>query len=156
MYVHPLGNKKGFTVLELVIVMSVLAVLTVTYFNWPGYGINLGLQAIQLRSDIQYIQFIAMSRNEKTRINFSSNQYTLTLANGTTAVNLPGSNTNIISLETGLTATYSNSSIYFNGEGVPYTSTSAELASNATVTLSAQGQSKVVTIAPETGHVSIS
>ena len=152
-----LSNHKqdGFTLIELIMVMSIISVLFIATIRWPGRTINLGAQTQQLVNDIRYTQFLAMSRNERYRISLATNQYTLTQLDGNTPENFPGRATNIVTLEIGTTLTTTSASLIFDGNGIPYDNSVTALTAEETISLTTEGTINTITISPETGKVTI-
>ena len=155
-------KMSAFTIIELVIVIVILGIIGgVVFIRWPSDAVTVEAQAQQLVNDVRYIQFLAHTRNTSYRINFSTNQYSFTETDGVTAVNHPATENNVISLDTGIMISDSGLPkhfIVFNRKGVPYTDAGVTtvLSSNATIKLTGSSGSKVVTISPETGKVSLS
>ncbi len=154
---------NAFTLIELVIVMAILGIIgSVVLVRWPSDTVTLEAQAQQMVNDIRYIQFLAHTRNKSYRINFiSSSQYTFTETDGTTAVNHPATENNVITLASGITLSNSGlpgNFIVFNRKGVPYTDAgvTTALSGNATITLTGSSGSRTVTISSETGKVLVS
>lgn len=154
---------KAFTTTELIITIVIVGIMaSVLTVAWPGDTMSLEAQAHQLANDMRYIQHLAITRNQRYRINFSTNQYSFTELNGTTAVNHPALGSNVVNLASGITLVTSNvpnGYLVFNGEGVPYADNSepgTALASTASITLTASGETEIVTVTPETGMIVIS
>lgn len=155
------SNQTGFTLLELVMVLMITALLGATLLVvWPSQKPNVEGSAQQLAGDLRYMQNLAMTMEQKYRVNFSSSQYTLTQQNGTTAVPHPGgSGSNVITLPSGITLATSglpNGYIVYDKNGVPYTDNGdpgTQLGSQATITLSGDGESYSVSVEPNTGTV---
>ncbi len=106
------------------------------------------------------MQSLAMTKEAKYRINFSSSQYTLTEENGTTAVPHPGgAGSHIITLPSGVSLSTSglpNGYLVYNKNGIPYSDNGdpgTKLAGQATITLSGGGVNYSVIIEPNTGKV---
>jgi len=149
-------SEAGFTLLELVIVIIVLAILAATISPmWPYKTINLNIQARALVSDIRYTQNLAVTRGVR---------YYLTLTSSTTyrILDLNGGNITNYTLGSGITfgtlTNLPNSLIAFDGQGTPYSNTTipgTPLAANATIRLNASdGSNTTVTITQITGQVS--
>ena len=153
----PIHRAQGFTLIELVTVLLLVAILSVTAINqWPGSGINLSAQADQLANDIRYTQSLAMNRGQRYRINLAADRYWISDASGAVTVALPGSGATEVILNSGIALSASYSFLVFDGNGVPYTTAAtpgAPLSVDAVVTLSADGLSRTLTISPETGRV---
>jgi len=153
---------KGFTLIELVIVIIVLGILSKgVYMQWTAGTINLGAQADQLAGDIRYTQSLSMSKNQRYRlVKISSTSYQITNSAGTAIIYPNGQNT--ITLKNGITfgsfTNLPNSLIAFDSNGIPYSDTTSPgtaLSSTASMTLTASSETKTISIAPTTGQVSI-
>ena len=155
---HGIQKARGFTIIELVIVIILLAILAATVsMRMPGEGINLGAQAEQLASDVRYTQSLAMSRGQRFRINFTAGTYQITDAAGV-AQNHPSTGlTTAVSLGTTVLSAYNpplnNSYLAFDSLGVPYTDPTTALAALVTLTLTSSGVAMSITVAPQTGRV---
>jgi Tfp pilus assembly protein PilE len=154
-------NQRGLNLIQLAIVLVVIAVISsIVTFSWPQLTIEVRNQSQQLTSDLRYAQHLAQVRHVRTRINFSSGQYSMTELNGSTAINFPASGGNIITMPTNVTISDSglpNDYVVFGEKGAPYTTNTTPgtaLASTATITLTGPNSSHAVTIAPETGAIS--
>jgi prepilin-type N-terminal cleavage/methylation domain-containing protein len=156
-----LKRQKGFTLLELVITLVVIGIVGISVsVLWPGTKANVYDQTQQLVTDLRYVRSLAMAKEEKYRVNFSSSQYTFTELDGTTATPHPAaSGSNVITLPSGMTLTTTNlpnGYIVFNKDGEPLTDTGdpgTALASSAVITISGGGTSDQATITPVTGAV---
>lgn len=158
-----LNPIRGFTIIEFASIIVIIAIISAfAYTRWPGKGIELNAQAMQLAGDIRYIQELAMTQNQRYRINFASGQYSFTTLNGLTGIPHPATNNSIIVLQSGVALSTSglpNGYLAFSSRGVPYinnTIPGTALSSNATITLTADSSIKAITITPETGHVTVS
>lgn len=154
-------QERGFSLIELAIVLSMLVILgSILVISWPGDNINLKAEAEILANNLRYVQFFAMSQDTSYRVNFSSNQYTLTDLSGSTALLHPATESNIVALNKGIilsTSGLSNNYIVFDRIGIPYTDTGGSaLADDAVITLTGSSGSLNVIISPETGTVTIS
>ncbi|MHB8836176.1 MAG: GspH/FimT family pseudopilin [Candidatus Methylomirabilia bacterium] len=69
-------SQKGFTLLELVVVLLVLAILSVFVAQKIGNVTSMKAAAFakKLRADIRYAQNVAMTRNRRTRVYFNGFQ----------------------------------------------------------------------------------
>lgn len=155
-------DKKGFTLIELIIVIIILGVLSVgIYINWSGVPVNVSAQANQIANDIRYTQALSMSKGERYRIVFSSASYQITNSSGT-PITLPlGGTTETLTngASFGAFTNLPNNLIVFNGEGTPYVTTAlpgTPLASTATIPVVGGGSTKVISITPQTGRVTVS
>lgn len=148
---------KGFTLLEITLVLALAAILFIlTEPTLPGYTVELRAQAEQLASDIRYTQSISEHRGARYRINFFSNNYTITDLAGTTSVPNPSNNASQKDMEGGITlsvsASISSGFLVFDGKGAPYVDTgSTALSSAGVITLTRDAETQLVTVSPETG-----
>ncbi len=153
--------NKGFTLVELLIVMILIGIVaTMVMIGNPTESIKVDNQAKRLASDLRYMQHLAMTQNTRTRVNFSSTQYTLTEADGTTAINQPTLNTNIVAMPAGITLSNNlpSSFVVFDSLGQPYSTAVTPgtlLTTTATITLTSGSDTETVSITPETGRVTI-
>lgn len=150
-------RAQGFTLVELVSVLLLIAILTVVAVDqWPGSAINLSAQVDQLLNDIRYTQSLAMNRGQRYRINFAADHYWITNIDGTVTYPFPVNGATEVTLNSGITLTTTDGFLVFDGNGVPYTTTTSPgtpLAADAVITLSADGTTNTLTISPETGRV---
>jgi len=150
--------KSGFTVIELIVVMLITAVLSAfAVARWPSYSININAQAQQLASEIRYTQSLAFSQGQRYRLNLTSSSYNITTIGGT-SVSDPVTGSSSTNFASGTTVAWSNlpnNLIAFDGNGTPYTDSSATtlLAANATISLTRSGVTRTVLITPQTGRV---
>jgi len=150
----------GFTLIELIIVLVILGIITlVISFSFPSGDTYAYAQAQQLANDLRYMQNLAVTRESPVRINFAASQYSLTETDGTTAINHPGSNSNVILMPTSVTLStinLPNNYVVFGSNGEPYSSTSissSALTGYAWVLITGQSHIAVVLMTPETGAI---
>jgi MSHA pilin protein MshC len=150
-------RAQGFTLVELVSILLLVAILSVVAIDqWQGSGVNLSAQADQLVNDLRYTQSLAMNRGQRYRINFAADHYWITDAGGTVTYTFPINGASQVTLNSGITLSTTNSFLVFDGNGVPYTTTTSPgtpLSSNAVITLSDDGETNTLTISPQTGRV---
>lgn len=150
-------KTAGFTLIELVIVIVILAILAVTvsmlFTNVP----NLYAQAAMVASDIRYAQSLSLTHGSRyTFVVLSSTSYTIQNSSGT-AITMP-SGSSAASLGSGIsfgTRSGFASTITFDTRGTPYAdSSSTPLSTTATIALVQGRNTATVTINPETGWIS--
>lgn len=154
-------RDKGFTLIEIIIVIIAVLVITLVSLRWITKKSNVQAQANQLAADIRFIQNKAVTSAARYRITFSSNQYTFTDISDNPVVHPGVAGSNTITLDSGIVLTYNsailpNGYIVFNSRGAPFSNTAtAELSGDAEITLKGGVDSKIVTVTPETGRVSV-
>ncbi len=148
---------RGFTLIELVLVLLITAILsTYAIIKFPSGSINIAAQADQLMADIRHTQSLAINRGQRYRINFNSDRYWISSADGATLYTHPAVGSSTILLESGTTLSSTQVFLVFDGNGTPYTNAltpGTKLAADAVITLSAGGENRTVRITPETGRV---
>lgn len=155
---HSPTSIKGFSLVELVVVMVILAVLAATFLpKTSDRTINVNAQADMIAGEVRYVQSLAMTQGQRYYISSTSTTYGLFAVSGATPIPHPTTgSTTPIPLAAGITATMSTPVIAFDGKGIPYTNASATTALsgvNATITLSSDTANAVVEVFPETGRV---
>ena len=151
-------QMKGFTLVEMILVLTLLSILSVIALaRWPGDLITLDSQTAQLQTDIRFAQSLAMQRNQRVRINFSTDHYYLSDISGTIPLTHPATNDSNIFLSSGVNLASSYPFIIFNSKGVPYNDSDlpgTPLFEDMTITLTApDGTTRQLFISPETGKV---
>lgn len=151
-------GQAGFTMVELIIVIVVIAILSVFLLpSMPASTLNLQYSAAQVLNDIRYAQALSMATGQRYRlVQVSSNSYSITDQSGN-AIIMPSGGT-VMLFSNGITfsafTNLPNNLVAFNSQGIPYTDTSipgTALASTATITLTAAGATRSMTISPQTG-----
>ena len=162
MMLHNRNSNFGFTLIELIITMVVVGLIgTILFVGWPGKTSLVISQAAQLAQDLRYARHYAISHEISTRITFNvaSKQYALTNNATSAAIILPGSAQNSSQLDTSFTLTLNNLAnnyIIFDKDGLPYnTNGGSVMTSNATVSLSGDGETGVVTIRARSGSIGL-
>jgi len=148
----PSPRQKAFTLIELIVVIVLVGVLSVTAsFRWPKNTMALDTTIEQLAKDIQFTQALAMSGQAYNRINFAADHYSIKTEDDVT----PYSGYANIPFDSAITLSGNVTELTYNALGVPYNG-GVPLAGDATITLSINGESKQITVTPETGNVSLS
>lgn len=171
----PKNSRRGFTLIEAATVIVLLAILAIGSFVFIGFynSIKLDAAANKLAADIRYAQSRAMSYTVWHGVIFNldpTNTYSVYSTDGSTdtvvedpakfgsdlTVNVNssyGADIASVSIQEG------GQQIEFSPLGAPWTDkttgTGAQLSSEASVVLSLAGQTKTITITPNTGKVNI-
>ena len=150
------STQRGFTLVELVTVLIIVSLLAVTAISrWSATPFNLSAQAEQLLGDIRYVQTLSMTHGQRYRINFAADRYWFSNLDGSILVPHPASNNTNTLMVNGVSLSFTNSLLVFDGNGAPYSDASlpgTPLAANATVTLTSGADSRTLQISPETGR----
>ena len=165
-------KKNGFTIIELVIVIVLLGIMAVavSISLAPSSAIRLDTAAKKVAADLRYARSTAFSFAKWHGISFQAdpvNIYTVYQTNGTTDATIKdpaslGSNfiVNIPALYGGVSIVSANiaggSKVEFSPIGVPYNDIKgAAIVSAGTITLQYMGNTKTISITPNTGYISI-
>lgn len=157
----PLRNH-GFTLLELIIVITVLAILSVyAIFNWPDSNLNVNAEAQLFANNIRYTRSLSMTKGERYRIvKLSASSYTITNSAGT-AIIFPSGKTSV-TLPTGISFgawnNLPNNLIAFDSKGRPYIDslnpgTSFNPTTTYSIFIAGGGINETIIISPTTGRV---
>jgi MSHA pilin protein MshC len=174
---------KGFTLIELIIVMVLIGILTISISVGTSRVGNIAMaaQAAQVAQDIRYTQSLAMTQHQSFRIYFcnpsNTSDYTVYQiirdSDGTAVINPTTGTSNPTDLQTGIrfsSSSVSGRRLVFDSQGTPYEGTSSSpFTSNQTVTLSVDTSGGgcsggscggtlpgcTITITPNTGYVSV-
>ena len=165
-------KNKGFTIFELVIVMLILAIMSVSVFISIGFlrGIKLTSAAEKLAADIRFTQSQALSKVLWEGISFEvtpTNKYYVYQTNGT--ISTPETdpadfrNSLIINLNDKFGVTINSvtfqgggTRVVFNGLGKPYSDYNGTLfTSDGTIVLGLGTLTRTITITKNTGKVTI-
>ncbi|MHB8564744.1 MAG: prepilin-type N-terminal cleavage/methylation domain-containing protein [Acidiferrobacteraceae bacterium] len=150
--------QAGFTLIELVIVIVLAGILAVAAMDrLPGAGLSLGAQTDQVASDLRLVQSLELTRGASYCLNVMPGGYQITDQGCATAIVNPATGVTTTNFGPGITAStnFTNGYVAFRGPGVPYASQTTALGAPGVITLSAGGASRTVSIAPQTGYVSV-
>ena len=109
-----LKNSKGFTLIEIISVILVLGIISAVAIPMLNTGtIDINLAANTVQTDIQYVQELAMTRDQDVSITFTQ---------GSTTYDVPADPNGVYSLETrqlpqGTAINSTNTTVTFNGNG---------------------------------------
>lgn len=165
-----LGNKKGFTLIEVIAVLIILGIISaIAISRATGTDeANLRAEVDTLKGHLRYAQYLALNdmytsdtsaADYATRtqwgIKRATNSYKLVKYVGgaelsTTPFNLPGESSSTHTFKAPIQATGA-ALILFDSWGSPYSTTSDKFTAAATITLTPGPES--ITITPETGFI---
>lgn len=155
-----LKRARAFTLVEMMVTAAIIITLGVALMiRFSNKATQVTSSASRLRSDLNYIKFLAQTKNQRTRVNFSAAQYTFTNQAGSTAIRTPNGTTNVVTLPTGVTLSQSglpSGYVVFDALGRPYSDSATPgtlLSSNATITLTSGSNTAQVIIVSETGEI---
>ncbi|MHB1951452.1 MAG: pilus assembly FimT family protein [Acidiferrobacteraceae bacterium] len=151
-------RTAGFSLIELVVVILLAGILAIAAMDrLPGPALDLGAQADQLASSVRMVQSLELTRGASYCLNVTAGSYEITDQGCTTPIADPATGITMNAFGPGITAStnFANGYVAFFGAGVPYASQTAPLSAAATITLSNGGSSRTISIAPETGYVSV-
>jgi prepilin-type N-terminal cleavage/methylation domain-containing protein len=141
-----MADSRGFTLVELIMVVVLIAVLSVTVL--PKFldtsSITVEGAAEMVAADIRYTQELAMSSNDDKKVDFPNGSSTYTLKNSDDSV------FRTVKLPSGVTVSSANIMFTFNSLGEPIAG------GGSFVTLSAGADTKTITVDSYTGRVSSS
>jgi prepilin-type N-terminal cleavage/methylation domain-containing protein len=143
---HVLAASQGYTMMELIMVVVLIAVLSVSVL--PKFldtsSITVEGAAEMVAADIRYTQELAMSSNDDKKADFPNGSSTYTLKNSDDSV------LRTVKLPSGVTVSSANVIFTFNSLGEPIAG------GGSFVTLSAGADTKTITVDSYTGRVSSS
>lgn len=152
--------------LEIVVVLLLMGILAATVLGRSIATSNLDLNSAtdKVRNQLRFAQAEAMKRSDTAwGINSSGSEYWLFRNTTANEVRIPGgdypgASNRINKADLGAGVTVSNFTVYFDRIGKPYTAytnptVNTPLASQMSITVSAGGDNRTITIAPETGLI---
>lgn len=155
-------NAKGFTLIEVVLLMIVIAIVTAIAFNHAySNRVQLVAQTEVLKTHLRFAQSRAMNANQTWGIEIygDGSDYRLFQYDGTvTQVRLPGEPQDNVDLTPKGIVLSPNGVYTFDGRGIPYydpdgNPPGSALTALKTITLTEGTESKTITITPNTGFI---
>ncbi len=150
---------RGFTLVELMVVIVVLGILYFTLMLYPGTLLNITPVAQQFAQDVRYTQNLAMTRGQVFYLSIdSATTYSIHDSTGVAQTH-PYTHTTTLKLGNKLTFTsvtnLPNNVISFNVYGYPYTDVAATtpLLLAARICFQLGSESKCIVVNPGTGYV---
>lgn len=163
-----LNKQAAFTLIETITVLIIIGILAIIavprMMNQDQF--QLSLQAQQLQQDIQYVKAHALNNQVVTQLTFTNNSYQATaIVNGNSnsqALTLPSApfdhaDRSTIILPPGETISQAGLILIFNTSGQPEDASQHLIPAgqNVTINLNADGETKQITIAGQTGLVTL-
>jgi prepilin-type N-terminal cleavage/methylation domain-containing protein len=150
---------KGYTIIEVVVVMLVIVILTVlaTPKIQSAATLTVATQAEQLANNIRLTQTLSMTTgNDYYLIALSATSYEIRDASNTPIMLADGSTQ--VTLSNGAVLNPASGLLSFNQLGVPYIDfpPTTPLTAITLVTITGGGITSTITISPETGRVIVS
>lgn len=148
----------GFTFLELVIVILIVGIVSVTVYNqFPAPSINVEYELRRVLNDIRFTQAMSMASGQRYRwVRTSTTSYQILNQSGSAVVFPNGSTTmTLSSVSFGTLTNLPSNLVAFDSQGTPYTDTGTPgtaLASTASIPLTTGSYSHAVTITAQTGY----
>lgn len=163
---RPSRRCRGFTVLELIIVTAVAGVLAVAIsVNWQSNATyTVGTQVDRLANQLRHVQSLASNWQLRLRVTPNANGYVVTcveftgsapcVASGNTVRDPASGDLLSVALDDG--ATLSGSALDFDAWGRPTSNAGALISAARSFVLTGGGKTFTISVAPVTGHVSVS
>jgi len=163
-------NQQGFTLIEITVVLVMMAIISAYVIgrSLNTEQIDLAAQTDRIRNQIRYAQAAAMKQYNETlkvrgmKCNASPNQYWLFEGQNpddvSRQITMPGEQDLKISLADLGVDSMTAFTLFFDRFGRPYKNYTDEITNEPlpgplTITISAGGQSRDITVTPETGLV---
>lgn len=132
-------------IIAVLLIIGIVVAIVVSQTT-PTSTYRLASEVETLKSQLRYAQLRAMSATDTWGIRFESGSYTLQQDGSDTSFFLPNENSATHTFESGVSKTSGDTTITIDEWGSPG-------ASNKTVTLSAGGASRTITVTKNTGFI---
>ncbi len=141
-------SNSGMTMIEIIGVLLIIGIVVAVVVSQttPMSTYNLATEAETLKGHLRYAQLRAMNDSDTWGIRFESGSYTLQQDGTDTAFLLPNENSSTHTFASGVSKTSGDTTITMDNWGSPGTS-------NKTITLSAGGSSRTITVTQNTGFI---
>ena len=160
--------KKGFTIIELVVIMTIIGIVAVVVIvsGSPKSSVRLHAACQKLAADLRYMQGMAIAQQVRFGISFDPNNesyFGYRVSTSTKAAD-PHTQKDLEMdfdgmrefNEVRIDSTNFNNAVEFDSAGAPYGGTGTLLSSEGVVTLqTTDGLSRTVRIEPRTGKVKV-
>ena len=146
-------RKHGFTLIELVILLTVMSILAVSMIvRMPSVDLYQAYNFSNvLLYDLNLTKVLSMSQNQRYRIVIGASSYQIQDQNGVPVMH-PETTSSVINYPTGVSVTPAITLI-FDSLGQPYDVTNTALSTTSTITVSSSVTSQVLSIIPQTGFI---
>ncbi|KTC64609.1 Tfp pilus assembly protein FimT (plasmid) [Legionella adelaidensis] len=154
-----MNNKKGFTLLELIVLMGIIAIVAcVALLRVPQKEAFLadGFSDV-LAQEIRFAQIMAIGLNQSYSIDVGNSALTIKNQAGT-AVSNPETGSTLFSYPSGVSVSVASPysiplTIIFDPLGKPYNSSGLALTTAPIFTVTSGANTNTVTVYPETGFI---
>lgn len=150
------NGDRGFTLIELILVIAIIGILSVVVFPRLPSAVNIEMEARRVLNAIKFAQMLSIASGQRYRFVISSNTTYQVQNEIGSAILLPGGS-NVQQLTQGalISSNLPANLISFDSLGTPYGTTvlpGSPLASNGIISLSGENQTRNIVIIPQTGY----
>ena len=155
-------RSSGFTIVEIIVVLLLMSILAATLLGRSVTTTNLDLNSAtdKVRNQLRFAQAEAMKRSDTVwGVNSSGTEYWLFRNTTANEVRIPGGDypgagNRINEADLGKDVTLSDFIVFFDRIGKPYSpNATTPISSQIPITVSVPGDSRTITITPETGLI---